>query len=94
MALCALQATEALALVVPDDCATVTDSAGHEEEDDDCPDRCVRCLCSARRSSPVPSTISPVSSVASRLLQLPRTGGVAAGGVPRDVFHVPKTALH
>lgn len=87
---CTIQTTEALTFFTPDDCATV---AGGAADEDDCQNACARCICCARRA---PTVVAHVTGV-----PLERTGGrlipfearIGRPTPPRDVFHVPKTAL-
>ena len=55
LALFAVQASEVLAAVAPDQCV---EDAGPSS--DPCPDQCVRCVCCAR----IPSSVAPVLTIA------------------------------
>jgi hypothetical protein len=81
----AVQSTELLAAVVPDDC--VEDVRGTT---DDCPQSCARCVCCARlpifvTKAPAPAVLDvPARPVADS------TPDSMPAADPRGVLHVPK----
>ena len=82
----AVQSTELLAGVVPDDCVEETRGAA-----DSCPQNCARCVCCAR----LPMFVAPVLTQAS--LDTPASAAIlpptdfSTSAFPRGVLHVPKT---
>ena len=89
--LCAVQSTQLIAFIAPDDCLELS-SGGNQGEDDDCPTQCARCLCCARRPLPVPeaSVHAPDAQMAPSTVPVDLL--VQSSGSPQDVFHVPRTS--
>lgn len=83
----AVQASELLAAVMPDDC--VEDVRGSAE--DPCPDNCARCVCCAQLPvsvTPLPAGV-PAEAAATTAVALP--GDLVVSADPRGILHVPKT---
>lgn len=82
----AVQTSEVLAAVAPDQCVEDTGSAS-----DPCPEQCARCVCCAR----VPSSIAPVLTIAA--IEMPADVVPRAperqlpSAEPHRILHVPKT---
>ena len=84
---CAIQTTEALTLLLPDDCTTVAGASG----EDDCQAACARCLCCARRAPSDAARTADVPLERRAAAIIPLESRAAADTPPRDVFHVPKS---
>lgn len=87
LALFAVQTSDLIATVVPDEC--VESDAG--TADDACPDDCARCVCCAR----VPVFVPHVAAVAAGEPIVPRpippSSDAATSAEPHGIFHIPKT---
>ena len=93
VAVCAIQASEALALIVPDDCATLAGTSS-QDEDEDCASQCARCLCCARRPLSLRQNVADLPLREERTLAVLSVPTLPISHVVRDVFHVPKLSLH
>lgn len=85
----AVQTTDLLALVAPDECTEdVRDSAA-----DSCPDGdCLQCLCCARVPAFVTQGVmGPVAQRITRVSLLPPLDSFTAAS-PQGIFHVPKNS--
>ena len=82
----AVQSTDLLATIIPDDC--VEDTRGSAT--DPCSENCARCVCCARVPVFVPQVLASASSdalvVADTLPSIDRQTSPA----PRGILHVPK----
>lgn len=83
----AVQSTDVLASIVPDDC--VEDTRGSAS--DPCPDQCARCVCCARMPVSVPQVLAVAPfDVVAITESLPPIGR-PTNPAPRGILHVPKT---
>ena len=84
----AVQTTDLLTVVAPDDCTEETRGSAA----DPCDDGCARCMCCARVSVFIPQLAAtdagPVAEVAVLLAPLDRL----TTPIPHAIFHVPKLA--
>ena len=85
LALFAVQASELIAAIAPDDC--VEDVGGAA---DPCPDPCVRCVCCARVAPLVPPVVPSVSASPPEAIAVPSLIASATSAEPRRIFHVPR----
>ena len=82
----AVQSTELLASVVPDDC--VEDTRG--SDGDPCQENCARCVCCARVPIFILHVELPAAAVLVKTVSLPRLERPTAS-FPPSIYHVPKT---
>ena len=86
LALFAIQSSDLLAAVAPDDCVEETRrSAG-----DPCSDNCARCVCCARIPVFVPQPLVPTPTDDVTVADPPPPLDSSTTAAPRGVFHVPK----
>ena len=83
----AVQSTDLLATVIPDECVEDT----RRSAADPCPQNCARCVCCARGPIYVPQVVaSPAADVLIGALPLPAIDAPTSAFRPR-ILHVPKT---
>ena len=82
----AVQATEALAFVAPDDCV----EAAEGPSDDECPEQCPRCICCAVLPLFVPSPKGLPTTIAAGPASAPYTAHLVTA-VSRGILHIPKS---
>ena len=82
----AVQTTDLLASVVPDECVEDTQGSGA----DPCPERCTRCVCCARLPVFVPPVAAPAPTAAPVTADALQTIDPSTTPHPRGVLHVPK----
>ena len=87
LALFAVQTSDLIAAVSPDECVESRGGAA----DDACPDSCARCLCCARGPVFVPHAAVPAAGEPMVPLPVPPSSDSATSGEPHGIFHVPKT---
>jgi hypothetical protein len=90
LGLFALQASDVLAFVAPDDC--IGDSSS--SRDDACQaGTCMRCVCCARTVAPVTPVADVVSSSTSVVVDQPSCTEFLPSPAPRAILHIPKALL-
>lgn len=82
----AVQTTDLLASVIPDDCVEDTRGSGA----DPCPERCARCVCCARLPVFVPQVAASTPTDARVTADALPTIDPSTSPHPRGVLHVPK----
>jgi hypothetical protein len=83
----AVQSSELLAALVPDEC--VEEARGSAA--DPCPENCARCVCCARIPVFVPQVAAPAPTEAVADVDLLPPGDPSTSALPRGILHVPKT---
>ncbi|HEY1303853.1 MAG TPA: hypothetical protein VGF24_09920 [Vicinamibacterales bacterium] len=90
LGLFAMQATDVLAFVAPDDCVGGCSSS----RDDACQTgTCMRCVCCARTVAPVTPVTVVLSSTASVVVDVPSFTEFVPSPDPRGILHIPKALL-
>jgi hypothetical protein len=87
LALFAVQTSDLLAAVSPDECAESDAGAA----DDACPDDCARCVCCARAAVFVAHAVPPLAGVPVAPLPIVAPGDRPSSADPHGILHVPKT---
>jgi hypothetical protein len=87
LALFAIQSSDLLAAVVPDDCVEETRGSAA----DPCSENCARCVCCARIPVFVPQALVPTPTDALTVADAQPPLAPSTTAAPRGVFQVPKT---
>ncbi len=82
----AVQSTDLLASVIPDDCVEDTRGSGG----DPCPDTCARCICCARVPVFVPQVLASAPLDALVVANILPPIDHQTSPAPRGILHVPK----